>query len=232
MAGVGSSLTGQPDDESQSLKDIVNPSSAADNPMYKALFADPNSRSALLQIGLNLMQPQAMGQSASGHIGQAVGEGGEAVGRIEEEELKQKQADDKLAIAQARMDRMRDPNVMTPYQQQELGLRSRAQGFAERRANIADTREERQAKAEQNKAIQKEVEAAVEARDSLVLPDKHPEKLRWADKTDKQIRDIIAAEHAGAPSAETPAPAAGGAQPKTVIQNGHTYTLGADGKYH
>ena len=94
---VGAALTAVPDDEDTPLRSIM--SGAGD-----ALLGDENSRRALLQIGLQMMQPVAMGQSVVGHIGQGIGAGGEAVGRIEAEELKRKKQEDELDIAQRGLD--------------------------------------------------------------------------------------------------------------------------------
>ena len=189
MASFGSILTGQDDSEGTGLKNIVT--SAADSPYYKAAFADPESRAALLQIGLNLMQPRELGQSAFGQIGQAIGAGGESVDRAEEadrkerdSDTKQQRADDALTIAELRLKNARNPNELTPYQQQSLQLQQRSQN----RNDAKETRAERVAR---QKDIKAGVDAAVEARDSLVLPDTHPEKARWAGKTNDQIQSEI-----------------------------------------
>lgn len=63
----------------------------------------PGNRTALLQIGLNLMQPTAIGQTTAGHFGQAIGAGGEAQARVAAQDLKDEQADNKLTIANERL---------------------------------------------------------------------------------------------------------------------------------
>lgn len=68
------------------------------------LLADPASRSALLQIGLGLMQPMAMGQSVAGHIGQAIGGGGEAETRLEAQRLAEEKQQDELEKTQRTLD--------------------------------------------------------------------------------------------------------------------------------
>lgn len=90
-------FTGLDDETDNPVRSIM--SGAGD-----ALLGDANSRRALLQIGLGLMQPQAMGQSTIGHIGQAIGGGGEAVGRIEAEEAARKKQEDAMDIAQGKLD--------------------------------------------------------------------------------------------------------------------------------
>jgi len=63
----------------------------------------PGNRTALLQIGLNLMQPQAIGQTMGGHVAQAVGAGGEAQARVAAQDLKEEQVDNKLSLANQRL---------------------------------------------------------------------------------------------------------------------------------
>jgi hypothetical protein len=63
----------------------------------------PGNRTALLQIGLNLMQPTAIGQTTAGHFGQAIGAGGEAQARVAAQDLKEEQVDNKLDIANRRL---------------------------------------------------------------------------------------------------------------------------------
>lgn len=63
----------------------------------------PGNRTALLQIGLNLMQPTAIGQTTAGHVAQAIGAGGEAQARVAAQDLREDQVDNKLAIANERL---------------------------------------------------------------------------------------------------------------------------------
>jgi hypothetical protein len=88
---VGGALTGG----------TVDPAQAAGQ--WDDFLNRPGNRQALLQIGLNMMQPLAMGQTVGGHIGQAVGAGGEAVDRAEAQDLKERKADDTLAVANERL---------------------------------------------------------------------------------------------------------------------------------
>jgi hypothetical protein len=78
---------------------------------WDAWLERPGNRQALLQMGLQAMQPIAMGQTVGGHIAQAVGAGGEALTRasiLDEKsqlaESKLAQADEKLRIAQQNAD--------------------------------------------------------------------------------------------------------------------------------
>lgn len=63
----------------------------------------PGNRTALLQIGLNLMQPTAIGQTTGGHVAQAIGAGGEAQARVAAQDLREEQVDNKLSIANERL---------------------------------------------------------------------------------------------------------------------------------
>jgi hypothetical protein len=102
-----------------------------------AALADPRIQGALLQFGLNAMQPVAMGQTQGGHLAQAVGAAGEAVNRADQTELKNLLAEAKLDrgiqgmdIARQRLDLSRQraartasrpaPGTMTEYQRAQL----------------------------------------------------------------------------------------------------------------
>lgn len=59
---------------------------------WRGFLADPESRAALMQFGLQLSQPVALGQNTLGHIGQSIGAGGEAAGRVRAEERTEAEA--------------------------------------------------------------------------------------------------------------------------------------------
>jgi hypothetical protein len=111
-----------------------------------ALDLSPTARSALLSFGLQAMQPQAIGQTMMGHLGQAVGAAGETVTRQEQmdlqeqEKLRRMQAvQDKLDIARMAQD-TRDRNADT--REQSLGVRERvAEQIAKLRERGLDLRE-------------------------------------------------------------------------------------------
>jgi hypothetical protein len=63
----------------------------------------PGNRTALLQMGLQLMQPVGIGQTAGGAIAQSVGAGGEAIDRQEAADLKDTIAQNKLDTANSRL---------------------------------------------------------------------------------------------------------------------------------
>lgn len=87
---VGSALTGQ-----------VDPAQAAGQ--WDDYLNRPGNRQALLQIGLQLMQPVGIGQNTGGHIAQAIGAGGEAVDRLASSDLKERVADAKLQNADEKL---------------------------------------------------------------------------------------------------------------------------------
>lgn len=91
MADVGDALTGGQ----------VDPATAAAG--WDDWLQRPGNRTALLQIGLNLMQPPGFGQTVAGQVGQAIGAGGEAQARVAAQDLKEQQVDDKLALANQRL---------------------------------------------------------------------------------------------------------------------------------
>jgi hypothetical protein len=96
-------FTGE-DDGVNPLQSIVGGARNVGQGIQNSMLSDPQSRSALLQIGLGLMQPMAMGQSVAGHIGQGIGGGGEAVTRLDVEEQAKKKQEDAMDIAQGKLD--------------------------------------------------------------------------------------------------------------------------------
>jgi hypothetical protein len=182
-------FTGEDDGTDNPLQSILGGARNVGQGINDTLLTDPNSRSALLQIGLGLMQPVAQGQTTLGHIGQAIGSGGEALHRIEDEDVKRQKADDQLTIAELRMRAARDPNSLTEYQRQSLELQDRARKSAEQGQRRGDTREMRQAQAQRTKDIETKAASAIAARDSLVSEDTDPNKMKWKGKTDDEIRD-------------------------------------------
>jgi len=58
---------------------------------WRDWMAEPGNRQAIMQFGINMMQPVAYGQSAAGHFGQAVGAAGEAVDRFQTAEYRERE---------------------------------------------------------------------------------------------------------------------------------------------
>jgi hypothetical protein len=98
---VGAALSGADTPDDTQTKNIVQPSAVASQ--WSGFLDNPTNRTALLQMGLQLMQPMAYGQTGIGQIGQAIGAGGEAVGRQEAADLEEQQSQNKLDIANQRM---------------------------------------------------------------------------------------------------------------------------------
>lgn len=97
---------------------------------WRGFLADPESRASLMQFGLQLSQPVALGQNTLGHIGQAVGAGGEAATRV--------RAEDRLEAESARKERDTDSRAeLRSAQADSAGARA---GTAEARANTAAVR--------------------------------------------------------------------------------------------
>src|SRR6478735_8472697 len=91
MDDVGGALTGGQVDPAEATKG------------WDDWLQRPGNRTALLQIGLNLMQPTAIGQTTGGHVAQAIGAGGEAQARVAAQDLKEEQVDNKLSLANQRL---------------------------------------------------------------------------------------------------------------------------------
>jgi hypothetical protein len=188
---------------------------------------NPADRAALLQIGLNLMQPVAMGQSTIGHIGQAVGAGGEAATRGEEADLKQKQAESKLAIADERL-RIAQQNADTRERRatgRAIGGLSAAMQYRMSRDDLKDAAA---AKKETDKELHDEAKGIRDYVKGQFDPD-DPKVKKYGKMTETEIQRALQAERtaaggAGGAAATGPAP---GTQRK---QNGVTFTLQPDGK--
>lgn len=71
---------------------------------WRAFLAKPENTAALMQTGLNLMQPQGIGQTAAGQVAQAIGGGGEAAGRVLDNQIKEDAAETKAETARQRAD--------------------------------------------------------------------------------------------------------------------------------
>jgi hypothetical protein len=207
-------FTGEDDGTDNPIQSILGGARNVGQGINDTLFRDPESRSALLQIGLGLMQPMAQGQTTLGHIGQAVGGGGEALHRIQEEDVKQQKADDALTIAEQRMQlaQQRADRGLTPYQTEMLKRHDIASGRAEAASQRGERRLDWQMQSDKRKALATDVANAIEARDSLTLDEKDPEKMRWAGKSSTQIRQELKAEQdaasggGGAPAATSAVP--------------------------
>ena len=219
MANLGSALTGQEDPEETPLKDIVT---SAGSQVYDKLLGDPASRSALLQIGLQMMQRPGFGSGTGEHIAQSIGAGGEAVQRIEDADLKRLRADDQYEkaqlmarIAQQNADSRRISAEKSSSDTLSNALRYRMEQDAFKAEN--DFRKERQTE------ITKKVDEPVKNSTDRVyqaLNKNSPQALRFVGKPEAEIRATIEAEYDAAnpkpPSRAQPQTVPAGAQPSKL----------------
>ncbi len=73
----------QPPADPQAQQDIAG--------RWRGFLSDPAARTALIQFGIGMMQPIQPGQTAIGQVGQSLGGAGEAVGRVAEQDLAQRE---------------------------------------------------------------------------------------------------------------------------------------------
>jgi hypothetical protein len=71
---------------------------------WTSFLDQPGGRASVLSAGLALMQPGGWGQNGAAQIGSAIGAGGEAMGRVEAMNLKQREADSKDMLRAAQAD--------------------------------------------------------------------------------------------------------------------------------
>lgn len=135
---------------------------------WDAFLGDPRAQATMLQIGLNLMQPVGLGQTALGHLGQSVGSGGEVLSRQAEMDRKQQETDSKVTqreaaatLAESRAanagtrsslaeERLRHQSDLLDFRRTQLGTQSllKAQGDYNRHvANIQKLNAKEQADA-------------------------------------------------------------------------------------
>jgi len=68
---------------------------------WSSFLSDPKTRSALMQFGVNMLQPIAPGQNLIGQIGEAIGAGGEAADRYQASQNALLQKQQELQTAQS-----------------------------------------------------------------------------------------------------------------------------------
>jgi hypothetical protein len=112
---------------------------------------NPGNRAALIQTGLALSQPISAGQNVLGHVGQAVGQGGEASDRIRRQGLEEEELASKQDLRSAQSDlagaRAENAGVRAGAQAQRLEmagqLLQQREEASRLRANVALTGEYR-----------------------------------------------------------------------------------------
>lgn len=194
---VGSALTGQQ----------VAPAQAA--AQWDDYLQRPGNRQALLQIGLQMMQPVGIGQTPGGHIAQSIGAGGEAVDRAAAGDLRERIADSKLAVADEKL-RIAQQNADSGAIRANAAA-SRATG--KKVGGLTDLMRERFARQDAT-AYERQLERdakdlAKQANDVMTPADSDVVK-RYKGKTPVEIREMLRAERpmkkagAGAESALLP----------------------------
>jgi len=168
----------------------------------------PGNRTALLQMGLQMMQPVGIGQSVGGHIAQSVGAGGEAVARQETSDLKERVADAKMQAADERL-RIMQQNA------DSSGIRANAAAAARTNHKVGGLTDLFRARAarddEKNYMRQLERDAkelAKQANDPLMDPNADVVK-KYKGKSSIEIRDQLAAERPKPKFGSVPAAAIG-----------------------
>ena len=68
---------------------------------WRNWIGDERNRTAMIQFGINLMQPIGYGQTPLGHLGQAIGAAGEAVSRRKKEDIAEEEAGSKQTLREA-----------------------------------------------------------------------------------------------------------------------------------
>lgn len=192
MDDFGSALTGQ----------RVEPAEAMNQ--WDDWLSRPGNRTALLQMGLNLMQPTAMGQTTGGQIAQAIGSGGEAVARQEASDLKERVADAKMQAADERL-RILQQNADSGTLRATSAAAARAARGTQGLTELMKTRFKRQDAAAGEKQLQADAKAIydqlADAEGDLLNPERknNPELAKYKGKTLPQIREAMRAERANQP---------------------------------
>lgn len=184
MDDFGSAFTGEK----------VDPATATSQ--WDDFINRPGNRQALLQIGLQMMQPVAIGQTTGGHIAQAIGAGGEAVDRNANMDLKASIADAKLANAEETLSIAQQNADANTLRSTTAAARAGAAG-GKKTGGLSDAFKARAARQDaQNfeKQLDKDAkEIAKQANDILGDPNSDVAK-QYKGKTVPQIREMLRAE--------------------------------------
>lgn len=188
---VGSALTGQ---APVAAPPRVDPATAGGQ--WDDWLQRPGNRTALLQMGLQMMQPVGIGQTVGGHIAQSIGAGGEAVDRREAGELKDTiattklaQADEKLRIAQQGQDSnaIRATAYATKAGTKKLGGLTE---LMQKRFARDDEKIARQGMKESEKRLNDDAEIVYKEANDLLNPDT-PNAKTYKGKSQLEIRDML-----------------------------------------
>lgn len=176
----GSALTGQ----------SVEPAQAQGQ--WDDWLQRPGNRTALLQMGLQMMQPVGIGQTVGGHIAQGVGAGGEAVARQETSDLKERVADAKMQAADERLrisQQTADASTLRATSAAARGANKKVGGLTD----LFRARAARQDAAAFEKSLDKDATAlAKQANDPLMDPNSDVVK-KYKGKSSIDIREDLRA---------------------------------------
>lgn len=153
----------------------------------------PGNRTALAQMGLQLMQPVGIGQTAGGQIAQAVGAGGEAVARQETSDLKERVADAKMQAADERL-RILQQNADAGTLRATSAAATRASKKVGGLTDLFKARAAREDRKEFERQLDKDA-AAIEkqAKDEFGLRKDDPVVKEYGGLTRDQIREKLRA---------------------------------------
>jgi hypothetical protein len=222
-------LTGEDDGTDGETKSILS-----NDGVLKPILGDPASRAALLQIGLNWMQPSW--NSTSGQIGEAIGHGGEVGARLDEQARKERAQD----LEERKLDDdMTKSDALLKIRNKEADAYTVAQGAKSTydRLELQRLKDEaasgRQGVKNYHDAATKTFTAVQEAANSVMYDPANPNPLveRYRNKSIPEIERMMREEDKAAGGIVEPPRGSAVGRPTTIRQNGHTYTLQPDGSY-
>lgn len=188
---VGAAFTGQ------SAMAPIEPAQAAGQ--WDDFLQRPGNRQALLQMGLQLMQPMAQGQTVAGQIGQAIGAGGEAVDRNEASDLAEKKVSNNLELANERLriaQQNADSNATRTTAAASLAAARAANLGSKKVGGLTDLMKARFARQDAQsfeKQLDADAKAIVkQANDVLATPD-DPVTKQYKGKTQAEVREMLRA---------------------------------------
>lgn len=182
MDDFGSALTGQ----------TMEPTEAADR--WDEWLTRPGNRTAMLQMGLQMMQPVGIGQTVGGHVAQAIGAGGEAVTRADAADLKERTAEAKMQAADERL-RILQQNADTSERRASAAVARSTNKKVGGLTDLFRARAARQDARDFERQLDRDA-AAIEKRasgtDAIMNPD-DPVVKQYKGKTREEIRESLRA---------------------------------------
>lgn len=185
MAGLddlGAAFTGQ---------STTDPATA--NAAWGDWMERPGNRQALLQMGLQLMQPVGIGQTPFGHIGQAIGAGGEAASRVDDADLKTRVADAKIANADEKLRILQQNADSGAVRASAAASRAASRGVGGLTEAFKE-RARRQDEAAYEKRLDKDATTLFKQANDLLASKDDPTVMRYKGKSQIEIRDMLRSE--------------------------------------